>query len=113
VTDVYRGEQTEFHHPISVALRFKRADAPKLKALADRLAALPHLGYQTKESAEAKLFAEAAEATKNGERLVFQCGLQDQLDEVLDEFPKHGISRPLVEVLRVFSPVSGGRSVRL
>lgn len=108
MSDLHKGE---FHHAISVGLRFQQKDAPILRGLAARLRALPSLNHR--ENAEAKLFEEAAKSAENETLMVFQCGLDEQLQEVLDCFPQFGIKRPTVEVLRIPSPVRGGRPVRL
>jgi hypothetical protein len=78
--------------PIRVRLYFSPSDVPALWDLASR-----HGGYKGDVSQLAKIAA----ATEQGRPVVFECTVLDQIEEMVEFFPKHGIDAPRVEEFRV------------
>ena len=92
-----KAEGGEFHHSISVGLKFRPSDAFLLWRLAAR--------HWPKETyGDVSKFAEAAQAAENNTLLLVQCGNREELDEIVGFFPLHGITRPEVHDMRIEIP---------
>lgn len=74
-----------------MALYFKPQDAPALWDLASR---------HWPDEGDVSEFAKMARATERGLPVVFECTLQQQIEEIKAFFPRYGIEAPRVEELR-------------
>lgn len=79
--------------PIAVALHFNPQDAPRLWDMASR--------HHSFDGEEVSFFAKAARATDRRLPVVFECSVQEQLEEVKSFFVRHGIEAPRVEELKI------------
>lgn len=84
----------EIHYQITAGLRFRPRDAKWLWHLAAH-----HWPADTE--GDVSKFGEAAQAAENGTVLVVQCMSREELDEIVNWFPKHGVGAPAVEDLRL------------
>lgn len=79
---------------ITVALRFERADAPKLRAIAER-AMVQDL------RADVQLFRDAADATERGDALHVTAADRDDLHLLIAGLVFNGITQPSIDDARI------------
>lgn len=91
-------EQGTIDYQITAGLRFRKQDAPFLWRLAAH-------HWPTDTEGDVSKFGEAAHAAEKGTVMVVQVMSREELDEIVNWFPKHGVFPPRVEdVLRGHRP---------